>query len=182
MAPSSPCGGAEGGVKHRRRPGWRGRKRFAPVRRPPGSRSIPRGRMVPAQRPVLSIMTRRQHEACAFFVPETTCQKLRSATRVRVTCDACAADLTARILFHRDIGNIPPVISRLDERTSSSSDQARPSRPVLWRVGQPIRPLNARIRPRYVEDKRWPTIQAMRSESRVYQNRSGAAVVTGPVG
>jgi len=54
------------------------------------------GEMVPAQRPVLSIMPPGNMKL-RFFVPETELPKLAIGDTVRVTCDNCGADLTAKI-------------------------------------------------------------------------------------
>jgi len=104
------------------------------------------GEMVPAQRPVLSIMPPGNMKL-RFFVPETELPKLSIGDQVRVTCDNCAADLTAKIYFIATAAEYtPPVIYSLDERNKLVYlIQARPSRPDSLRVGQPISVfLNAR--------------------------------------
>lgn len=111
------------------------------------------GEMVPMQRPVLSIMPPGNMKI-RFFVPETELPKLSIGDEVRVTCDNCSADLTARIYFIATTAEYtPPVIYSLDERNKLVYlIQARPSRPESLRVGQPISVyLNARIP---VADKR----------------------------
>jgi HlyD family secretion protein len=97
------------------------------------------GETVPAQRPVLSIMPPGNMKI-RFFVPETELPKLAIGDEVRVTCDNCAADLTARIYFIATQAEYtPPVIYSLDERHKLVYlVQARPSRPDALRVGQPI--------------------------------------------
>jgi HlyD family secretion protein len=97
------------------------------------------GEMVPAQRPVLSIMPPGNMKL-RFFVPETELPKLAIGDEVRVTCDNCAADLTAKIYFIATMAEFtPPVIYSLDERNKLVYlIQARPSRPDSLRVGQPI--------------------------------------------
>jgi len=97
------------------------------------------GEMVPAQRPVLSIMPPGNMKL-RFFVPETELPKLAIGDEVKVTCDNCAADLTARIYFIATTAEYtPPVIYSLDERDKLVYlIQARPSRPDSLRVGQPI--------------------------------------------
>jgi HlyD family secretion protein len=59
---------------------------------------------------------------------------------VRVTCDNCAADLSAKIYFIATAAEYtPPVIYSLDERHKLVYlIQARPARPDTLRVGQPI--------------------------------------------
>ena len=97
------------------------------------------GEMVPAQRPVLSIMPPGNMKL-RFFVPEADLPKLSIGDEVRVSCDNCAADLTAKIYFIATSAEYtPPVIYSLDERNKLVYlIQARPSRPDSLRVGQPI--------------------------------------------
>ena len=97
------------------------------------------GETVPAQRPVLSIMPPGNMKV-RFYVPEADLPKLAIGDEVRVTCDNCSADLTARIYFLSTTAEYtPPVIYSLDERNKLVYlVQARPSRPDALRVGQPI--------------------------------------------
>jgi HlyD family secretion protein len=97
------------------------------------------GETAPAQRPVLSIMPPGNIKL-RFFVPEPDLPKLAIGDEVRVTCDNCAADLTAKIYFIATSAEYtPPVIYSLDERNKLVYlIQARPSRPDSLRVGQPI--------------------------------------------
>ncbi len=97
------------------------------------------GEMVAAQRPVISIMPPGNMKL-RFFVPETELPKLALGDEVKVTCDNCAADLTAKIYFIATMAEYtPPVIYSLDERNKLVYlIQARPSRPDSLRVGQPI--------------------------------------------
>jgi HlyD family secretion protein len=97
------------------------------------------GETVPAQRPVLSIMPPGNMKV-RFYVPETDLPKLAIGEEVQVTCDNCAADLTAKIYFVATSAEYtPPVIYSLDERNKLVYlVQARPSRPDVLRVGQPI--------------------------------------------
>ncbi len=97
------------------------------------------GEMVPAQRPVLSIMPPGNMKL-RFFVPEAELPKLAIGDAVRVTCDNCGADLTAKIYFIASTAEYtPPVIYSLDERNKLVYlIQARPARPDALRVGQPI--------------------------------------------
>jgi HlyD family secretion protein len=73
-------------------------------------------------------------------VPETELPKLSIGDEVRVTCDNCAADLTARIYFIATMAEYtPPVIYSQEERNKLVYlIQARPARPDVLRVGQPI--------------------------------------------
>jgi HlyD family secretion protein len=115
------------------------REGFAPVAGTIQQIYFREGEMVPAQRPVLSIMPPGNMKI-RFFVPETELPKLAIGDEVRVTCDNCAPDLTARIYFIATSAEYtPPVIYSLDERNKLVYlIQARPSRPDALRVGQPI--------------------------------------------
>ena len=97
------------------------------------------GETVPAQRPVLSIMPPGNIKL-RFFVPEPELPRLSIGDEVRVGCDNCAADLTAKIYFIATSAEYtPPVIYSLEERNKLVYlIQARPSRPDVLRVGQPI--------------------------------------------
>ena len=97
------------------------------------------GETAPAQRPVLSIMPPGNMKV-RFYVSEVDLPKLAIGEEVRVTCDNCSSDLTARIYFIATTAEYtPPVIYSLDERNKLVYlVQARPSRPDALRVGQPI--------------------------------------------
>jgi HlyD family secretion protein len=123
------------------------RKGFAPVAGTVQQIYFREGEMVPAQRPVLSIMPPGNMKL-RFFVSETELPRLAIGDEVRVTCDNCAADLTAKIYFLATSAEYtPPVIYSLDERNKLVYlIQARPSRPDALRVGQPVSVyLNAKI-------------------------------------
>ena len=129
------------------------RKGFAPVAGTIQQIYFREGEMVPAQRPVLSIMPPGNMKI-RFFVPETELPKLAVGDEVKVTCDNCSPDLTAKIYFIATTAEYtPPVIYSLDERNKLVYlIQARPSRPDALRVGQPISVyLSARVP---VADKR----------------------------
>ncbi|MGF6425254.1 HlyD family secretion protein [Bradyrhizobium elkanii] len=115
------------------------RKGFAPIAGSIQQIYFREGEMVQAQRPVLSIMPPGNMKL-RFFVPEAELPKLALGDEVRVTCDNCAADLTAKIYFIATTTEYtPPVIYSLDERNKLVYlIQARPSRPDVLRVGQPI--------------------------------------------
>lgn len=97
------------------------------------------GEMVPLQRPVLSILPPGNMKV-RFFVPETDLPKLSIGQDVRVTCDGCAGDLTAKIYYIATSAEYtPPVIYSQEERHKLVYlVQARPSKPDLLRVGQPV--------------------------------------------
>jgi HlyD family secretion protein len=115
------------------------RRGFAPVAGTIQQIYFREGEMVAAQRPVLSIMPPGNMKV-RFFVPETELPKLAIGDEVRVTCDNCAADLSAKIYFIATTAEYtPPVIYSLDERNKLVYlIQARPARPDALRVGQPI--------------------------------------------
>jgi len=112
---------------------------FAPVAGKVQQIYFREGETVPAQRPVLSIMPPGNMKL-RFYVSEAELPRLAIGDEVRVTCDNCAADLTARIYFISTMAEYtPPVIYSLDERNKLVYlIQARPSRPDSLRVGQPI--------------------------------------------
>ena len=97
------------------------------------------GETVPAQRPVLSIMPPGNLKL-RFFVPETVLPKLALGDSVRIACDNCAGDLTAKIYFiSQSAEYTPPVIYSQDERAKLVYlIQARPDKPDALRVGQPV--------------------------------------------
>jgi len=115
------------------------RNGFAPVSGTVQQIYFREGETVPAQRPVLSIMPPGNMKV-RFYVPEADLPKLAIGDEVRVSCDNCAADLTAKIYFLATAAEYtPPVIYSLDERNKLVYlVQARPSRPDVLRVGQPI--------------------------------------------
>ena len=97
------------------------------------------GETVPAQKPVISILPPGNMKV-RFFVPEPELTKLKVGEDVRVTCDGCANDLTAKIYFIATAAEYtPPVIYSLDERSKLVYlIQARPNKPDSLRVGQPV--------------------------------------------
>jgi HlyD family secretion protein len=115
------------------------RNGFAPVAGTVQQIYFREGEMVPAQRPVLSIMPPGNMKV-RFYVAEPDLPKIAIGDEVRVACDNCAADLTAKIYFIATMAEYtPPVIYSLDERDKLVYlIQARPSRPDALRVGQPI--------------------------------------------
>jgi HlyD family secretion protein len=112
---------------------------FAPVEGTIQQIYFREGEMVPEKRPVLSIMPPGNMKV-RFYVPEPDLPKLAIGDRVRVACDNCAGDLTAKIYFIATQAEYtPPVIYSLDERNKLVYlVQARPVRPDALRVGQPV--------------------------------------------
>ena len=115
------------------------RQGFAPVNGAIQQIYFREGEMVPEKRPVLSIMPPGNMKI-RFYVPETELPKLAIGDEVKVSCDNCAADISAKIYFIATTAEYtPPVIYSLDERNKLVYlIQARPSRPDALRVGQPI--------------------------------------------
>jgi HlyD family secretion protein len=97
------------------------------------------GEMVPASRPVLALLPPGNLKV-RFFVPETVLANLAYGDTVRVKCDGCAKDLTARVSFiARQSEFTPPVIYSLEERSKLVyMIEALPQQPAGLRVGQPV--------------------------------------------
>jgi HlyD family secretion protein len=97
------------------------------------------GEMVPQQRPVLSILPPANMKV-RFFAPETDLAKLSIGQDVRVTCDGCASDLSAKVYYIATTAEYtPPVIYSREERHKLVYlIQARPNKPDMLRVGQPV--------------------------------------------
>jgi HlyD family secretion protein len=97
------------------------------------------GEMVPAGRPVLSILPPGNIKV-RFFVPEAVLPKLALGDAVQVACDGCGAPLAAKISFiSRSAEYTPPVIYSLEERNKLVfMVEARPEQPERLRVGQPV--------------------------------------------
>jgi HlyD family secretion protein len=115
------------------------RSAFAPVSGSIQQIYFREGEMVPAQRPVLSIMPPGNMKV-RFFVGEADLPKFALGDDVRVTCDNCANDLTAKIYFIATMAEYtPPVIYSLEERNKLVYlIQARPNKPDSLKVGQPV--------------------------------------------
>jgi HlyD family secretion protein len=115
------------------------RSAFAPVSGSIQQIYFREGEMVPGQRPVLSIMPPGNMKV-RFFVGEADLPKFALGDDVRVTCDNCANDLTAKIYFIATMAEYtPPVIYSLEERNKLVYlIQARPDKPDSLRVGQPV--------------------------------------------
>jgi HlyD family secretion protein len=115
------------------------RTAFAPVTGSIQQIYFREGEMVAAQRPVLSIMPPGNLKI-RFFVPESELPKLALGDSVRIGCDGCAPDLTAKIYFIATTAEYtPPVIYSQEERSKLVYlIQARPDMPDALRVGQPV--------------------------------------------
>ena len=97
------------------------------------------GEMVPAGKPVVSLLPPANLKI-RFFVPEAMLPSLHIGDTVTIRCDGCAADLTAHIDFlARSAEYTPPVIYSQEERNKLVFlVEARPTRPDVFRVGQPL--------------------------------------------
>lgn len=96
------------------------------------------GEMVSAGRPIISVLP-PSNLKIRFFVPEGHLPKIAIGETIAVACDGCAAS-TARISFiSRTAEYTPPVIYSLEERHKLVFlVEARPERPEILRVGQPV--------------------------------------------
>jgi HlyD family secretion protein len=97
------------------------------------------GEMVPAGRPIVALLPPGNLKV-RFFVPEAVLPRLAYGDRVKVACDGCAAELSARISFMASTAEFtPPVIYSREERAKLVFlIEALPDRPDELRVGQPI--------------------------------------------
>lgn len=97
------------------------------------------GETVPAGRPIMALLPPGNVKA-RFFVPEPIVARIAIDDPVRIGCDGCPGDLTAKITFiSRNAEFTPPVIYSLEERRKLVFlVEARPERPDALRVGQPI--------------------------------------------
>jgi HlyD family secretion protein len=97
------------------------------------------GEMVPASRPVLALLPPGNLKV-RFFVPEIVLPNIAYGDTVRIGCDGCANDLTARVSFiARQSEFTPPVIYSLEERSKLVyMIEALPQQPGGLRVGQPV--------------------------------------------
>jgi HlyD family secretion protein len=97
------------------------------------------GEMVPAGRPVLSLLPPGNVKV-RFYVPESILPSIAYGEEIGVTCDGCAGGLTARVSFIAEQSEFtPPVIYSLDERAKLVFlIEALPQKPGDLRVGQPV--------------------------------------------
>ena len=97
------------------------------------------GEMVPAGKPVVALLP-PENLKVRFFVDEATLPHIKLGDSVKVTCDGCAADLTASVSFmSRSSEFTPPVIYSTEERAKLVFlIEARPQHPDRFRVGQPV--------------------------------------------
>jgi len=95
------------------------------------------GEMVMAGRPIVSLLPPGNLKV-RFYVPEAMLPRLSYGEQVKVNCDGCPADITARISFIASTAEYtPPVIYSREERSKLVFlIEALPDRPDALRVGQ----------------------------------------------
>lgn len=115
------------------------RKLFSPVGGVVQQIYFREGEMVGASRPVVSILP-PDNVKIRFYVREAELPTLKIGDDVRITCDGCAPNLTAKIYFIASSAEYtPPVIYSESERSKLVFlVQARPAQPSNFRIGQPI--------------------------------------------
>jgi HlyD family secretion protein len=97
------------------------------------------GELVPAGKPIVALLPPGNLKV-RFFVNEATLPKLKIGEPVSIGCDGCASGIVAKVSFiARSSEFTPPVIYSLEERAKLVFlIEARPERPELLRVGQPV--------------------------------------------
>jgi len=97
------------------------------------------GETVQPGRPIVSILP-PQNVKVRFFVPQAVLPTIRIGDRVRVSCDGCGSEVTARVSFIAAQAEFtPPVIYSLEERARLVFRiEAAPEHPENVRIGQPV--------------------------------------------
>jgi HlyD family secretion protein len=97
------------------------------------------GETVVPGHPVLSVLPPANLKI-RFFAPETLVSRIKYGESVSLSCDACAAGLTAKVTFISGTAEYtPPVIYSLEERAKLVYlIEAHPTDPQKFRVGQPV--------------------------------------------
>jgi len=97
------------------------------------------GETVPPGKPVIALLPPGNIKI-RFYAPETELARIKIGQTVAVSCDACAAGLTAKVNFIADSAEYtPPVIYSREERAKLVYlIEARPADPDKFRVGQPV--------------------------------------------
>lgn len=115
------------------------RKMFSPVEGTVEQVYFRVGEMVPAGRPVVALLPPGNMKV-RFFVNEASLPQIKLGDIVNIQCDGCANRLTANVSFiSRSSEFTPPVIYSLEERSKLVfMIEARPTRPEMLRVGQPV--------------------------------------------
>lgn len=115
------------------------RKVFSPVTGAVQQIYFRAGEMVTGGRPVVALLP-PDNVKIRFFVSEAMLPKLKLGDAIRISCDGCGGDLSAKISFiSRSSEFTPPVIYSLEERSKLVfMIEARSDRPDRLRVGQPV--------------------------------------------
>jgi HlyD family secretion protein len=115
------------------------RRVFSPVEGPVQQIYFRAGEMVAAGRPVLALLPPKNLKV-RFYVSEAVLPLLKLDDWVNIRCDGCADGIRAKISFiSRTSEFTPPVIYSQEERSKLVFlIEARPEKPELLRVGQPI--------------------------------------------
>jgi HlyD family secretion protein len=97
------------------------------------------GETVPAGKPVVALLP-PDNLKVRFYVNEAVLPQIKLGQPVKIQCDGCADDLSAKVSFiARTSEFTPPVIYSLDERSKLVFlVEARPQHPERLRVGQPV--------------------------------------------
>ena len=97
------------------------------------------GEMVPAGRPVLALLPPGNVKV-RFYLPESMLPRIAYGDEIKINCDGCADDLTAKVSFiARQAEFTPPVIYSVEERAKLVFlIEALPNKPDSLRVGQPL--------------------------------------------
>jgi HlyD family secretion protein len=125
------------------------RRVFSPVEGPVQQIYFRVGEMTPAGRPVVALLPPKNLKV-RFYVGEGVLPQLKLDDWINVSCDGCAEDIRAKISFvSRTSEFTPPVIYSQEERSKLVFlIEARPERPELLRVGQPVTVTLAAEQPR----------------------------------
>jgi HlyD family secretion protein len=97
------------------------------------------GETVPPGKPVIALLPPANIKI-RFYAPETEIARIMIGETVTVSCDACAAGLTAKVSFIAGSAEYtPPVIYSREERAKLVFlIEAHPAEPGKFRVGQPV--------------------------------------------
>jgi HlyD family secretion protein len=95
--------------------------------------------MMPAGRPVVAVLPPGNIKI-RFFVPEAALPTISLGETVRISCDGCREEISARVSFiSRSSEFTPPVIYSQEERAKLVfMIEARTDTPEMLRVGQPV--------------------------------------------
>jgi HlyD family secretion protein len=115
------------------------RKMFSPVAGSVQQIYYRVGELVPAGKPIVALLPPSNLKV-RFFVNEAMLPKLNIGDTINISCDGCDRGITAKISFiARTSEFTPPVIYSMEERSKLVFlIEARPERPELLRVGQPV--------------------------------------------